>query len=178
MRSARTLLSSSGVRLAMVLGIGTFFVTQGLSAWLPNMLEEHTGLSTGAASNWAAASIAVGIVARLVLPGLVRPERRSMMLHVLMMALAVAMLVMAIGPPSTDVAAALVLGLRSALTSLVILVLMEAEHVTTANVGLAYGLWFSAVQIGGAWALRWSACSATRIWDSPARWSRWRCSSA
>ena len=42
------------------------------------------------------------------------------------------------------------LGLRSALTSLVILVLMEADHVTTANVGLAYGLWFSAVQIGGA----------------------------
>jgi cyanate permease len=36
------------------------------------------------------------------------------------------------------------------LSSLVILVLMESEQVTATNVGLAYGLWFSAVQIGGA----------------------------
>jgi predicted MFS family arabinose efflux permease len=150
LHAARVLLGSPGVRLAMVLGIGTFFITQGVSAWLPNMLEEDSGLSTGAASNWAAASLAVGIVARLVLPGLARPGRRSTVLYTLMLALAVAMLVMAIGPAGTDLAAALVLGLRSALTSLVILVLMEAEHVTTANVGLAYGIWFSAVQIGGA----------------------------
>ena len=47
-------------------------------------------------------------------------------------------------------AAALVLGLRSTLSSLVIVVLMEAEQVTAANAGLAYGLWFSAVEIGGA----------------------------
>ena len=149
-RSARALLASPGVRLAMLLGIGTFFVTQGLSAWLPNMLEEDTGLSTGAASNWAAASLAVGIVARLVMPGLARPGRRSAVLHGLMLALALAMVLMAVGPASADLAATLVLGLRSALTSLVILVLMESQHVTTANVGLAYGLWFSAVQIGGA----------------------------
>ena len=73
----------------MMLGIGTFFITQGLSAWLPSMLEEDTGLSAGAASNWAAASLAVGIVARLVMPGLANPQRRSMMLHALMIALAV-----------------------------------------------------------------------------------------
>jgi MFS transporter, CP family, cyanate transporter len=148
--AAKALLGSTGVRLAVLLGIGTFFITQGLSAWLPNMLEEHTGLSAGAASNWAAASLAVGIMARLVMPGLTRPERRSLTLHALMVALGLAMVVMAVGPPSTDLAAALVLGLRSALTSLVILVLMECEQVTTANVGLAYGLWFSAGQIGGA----------------------------
>jgi predicted MFS family arabinose efflux permease len=150
LRSARHLLTSPGVRLAMLLGIGTFFVTQGLSAWLPNMLEEDSGLAPGAAANWAAASLAVGIVARLVLPGLARPARRSAVLHALMLAIALAMVLMAVGPAATDLAAALVLGLRSALTSLVILVLMEADHVTTANVGLAYGLWFSAVQIGGA----------------------------
>jgi len=150
LEAAKALLGSSGVRLAVLLGIGTFFITQGLSAWLPNMLEEHTGLSAGAAANWAAASLAVGIVARLVMPGLTKPERRSLTLHALMIALGLAMLLMAAGPLSADLAAALVLGLRSALTSLVILVLMECEQVTTANVGLAYGLWFSAGQIGGA----------------------------
>jgi cyanate permease len=148
--AARTLLGSSGVRLAMVLGIGTFFITQGLSAWLPDMLEEDTGLSARAASNWAAASLAIGVVARLVMPGLASPRRRSGMLHGVMVALALALVVLAVGPPGTEVAAALVLGLRSALSALVILVLMETEQVTVANVGLAYGLWFSAVQIGGA----------------------------
>jgi len=145
----KLLFTSRGVRLAMVLGIGTFFVTQGLSAWLPSMLQEHTGLSVGAAANWAAASMAVGILTRLVLPGLVSSERRSMMLHVVMIVLVIAMLAMAVGPPAVDVTAALALGFRSALNALVIVVLMEADHVTTANIGLAYGLWFSAVQIGG-----------------------------
>ena len=148
--AAKALLGSSGVRLAMLLGIGTFFITQGLSAWLPDMLEEHTGLSARTASNWAAASLAVGVIARLVMPGLALPERRSRMLLGVMIALASAMVLLAVGPPGTEVAAALVLGLRSALSALVILVLMETEQVTVGNVGLAYGLWFSAVQIGGA----------------------------
>ena len=134
----------------MLLGIGTFFITQGLAAWLPDILEEHSGISAGAASNWAAGSLAVGIFARLVIPGLASPERRSMLLYGVMIALGVAMVLMAFGPPGTDVAAALVLGLRSTLSSLVIVVLMEAEQVTAANAGLAYGLWFSAVGIGGA----------------------------
>jgi predicted MFS family arabinose efflux permease len=147
---ARVLLGSSGVRLAMLLGIGTFFITQGLSAWLPDMLEEDAGLSARTASNWAAASLAVGIAARLVMPGLAGPARRSGMLHGVMVALGLAMVLMAVGSPGTQVVAALVLGLRSALSALVILVLMETEQVTVGNVGLAYGLWFSAVQIGGA----------------------------
>ena len=168
--AAKALLASKGVRLAMLLGIGTFFISQGLSAWLPNLLEDHTGLSARAASNWAAASLAVGIVARLVMPGLANPQRRSMMLHGLMIALGLAMVLLAVGPAGTDLAAALVLGLRSALTSLVILVLMEADQVTTANVGLAYGLWFSAVQIGERWGHRSSGCSATPASASREPW--------
>jgi cyanate permease len=147
---ARALLGSSGFRLAVSLGVGTFFITQGVSAWLPNMLEEHSGLSPEAAAAWAAGSMAVGISARLVMPGAARPERRSFILLTVMVALAMAMVTMAVGPTATDAVAALVLGLRSALTSLVILVLMEADHVTSANVALAYGMWLSAGQVGGA----------------------------
>jgi CP family cyanate transporter-like MFS transporter len=147
---ARALLRSRGVRLAMTLGVGTFFITQGLAAWLPNMLETHTGLSTGAAANWSAASLAVGIAARLLLPGLASPERRSPLLHGVMASLALAMVAMALGPPVVDVLAVLVLGLRSTLNALVIVVLMEADLVTAANAGLAYGVWFSTVEVGGA----------------------------
>jgi cyanate permease len=147
---ARTLLTSPGMRLAIVLGIGSFFITQGMAAWLPNMLVEHIGLSTGAASNWAAGSLAVGIVARLVVPGLARPQQRSMVLHGTMTALVAGMLVLAFGPTWLALPAAIVLGLRATLNSLVIVVLMDAELVTPANTGLAYGLWFSAVEVGGA----------------------------
>lgn len=148
--ASKALIAAPGVRLAMLLGIGAFFITQGLAAWLPDMLEEHSGLSSASASNWAAASLAIGIVARLAVPGLARPERRSLVLHAVMAALAVAMVVMAFGPTGSHVPAALVIGLRSTLNSLVILVLMEADQVTSANAGLAYGLWFSAVEVGGA----------------------------
>jgi MFS transporter, CP family, cyanate transporter len=148
--AARALFASTGVRLAMLLGIGTFFITQGLAAWLPDILEEDSGISAGAASNWAAGSLAVGIFARLVIPGLASPERRSLLLYGVMIALGASMIVMAFGPARTDLAAVLVLGLRATLSSLVIVVLMEAEQVTAANAGLAYGLWFSAVGIGGA----------------------------
>jgi MFS transporter, CP family, cyanate transporter len=148
--TARVLLSSAAVRLAMVLGIGSFFITQGLSAWLPSILEEHSGLSVRVASLWAAASLAVGILARLVIPGLARPERRSAVLYAVMFAIGAAMVLMAVGPAGTHPVAALVMGLRLALSSLVIVVLMEADAVTAANAGLAYGLWFSAVEVGGA----------------------------
>lgn len=148
--AARELLASRDVRLAIALGAGAFFITQGLATWLPDILRETSGLSPAAASNWAAASMAIGIGARLLIPGSARPERRSLVLQVCMATLVVAMLVLAFGPPFAGGAAALVLGLRSALNSLVILVLMEADRVTAGNAGLATGLWFSAVQVGGA----------------------------
>lgn len=148
--AATELLGSRDVRLAIALGAGAFFITQGLATWLPDILRETSGLSAAAASNWAAASMAIGIGARLLIPGSARPERRSLVLQICMATLVVALLVLAFGPQVAGITAALVLGLRSALNSLVILVLMEADRVTAANAGLATGLWFSAVQVGGA----------------------------
>lgn len=148
--AVRALLASRGVRLAMALGIGSFFITHGLSAWLPNILEEQGALSPRAASTWAAVSLAVGVAARLAVPGLARPARRSAVLHAVMLGLAVAMVVLAIGPRAAGLVAAVVLGLRAVLSSLVVVLLMEAEGVTAANAGLAYGVWFAAVEVGGA----------------------------
>jgi cyanate permease len=148
--AARDLLGSRDVRLAIALGAGAFFITQGLATWLPDILRETSGMSPAAASNWAAASMAIGIFARLVIPGSARPERRSLVLQICMATLVVALLVLAFGPQVAGITAVLVLGLRSALNSLVILVLMEADRVTAGNAGLATGLWFSAVQVGGA----------------------------
>ena len=126
-----------GVRLAMLLGIGTFFITQGSRRGCPTCSRNTRGSSARAAPNWAAAPLAVGVMASLVMPGLASPAtvrdaaRRDGRAGL-------AMVLLAAGPPGTEVAAALVLGLRSALSALVILLLMETEQVTVGNVGLAH----------------------------------------
>lgn len=147
----RVILSSRGVQLALVLGIGIFFVNHGLNGWLPNVLETDSGLSASVASAWAGASALVGIAASMSLPRLATAARRGAVIGVSCATVGASLAVMAIASSaSVDVAAVLVVGVRAALIPLVIVVLMEADGVTSSNMGLANGLWFSAVEIGGA----------------------------
>lgn len=147
----RTILASRGVQLALALGVGMFFVNHGLSGWLPNVLETDSGLSASVASAWAGASVLVGIGASMLLPRLATSARRGAVIAGTCAAVGVSLAVMAVASnAAVDVAAVLVVGLRAALIPLVIVVLMEADGVTTANMGLANGLWFSAVEVGGA----------------------------
>ena len=148
--SVRSLLASRGVRLALVLGVGAFFLNHGLANWLPNVLEVDSGLSANAGSSIAAASLAIGIASRVVLPGLANVDRRRRMLNGVMGAMALSLAAMTLGSIPVTVVAVLVLGVRSALNSLVILVLIDADGVTRSNMGTVNGLWFSVVEIGGA----------------------------
>ena len=148
--SVRSLLASPGVRLALALGVGSFFLSHGLANWLPNVLEVGSGLSANAASSIAAASLAIGIASRVVIPGLANADRRALLLNVVMGAMALSLAAMTLGSVPITVVAVFVLGVRSALNSLVILVLIDADGVTRANMGTVNGLWFSVVEIGGA----------------------------
>ncbi len=147
----RPILASRGVRLALALGIGSFFINHALAGWLPNVLETDSGLSASAASTWAGISILVGIGASMVLPRLADADRRGSVIGGACLVIGISLAVMAVASiPAVDVVASLVVGTRAALVPLVIVVLMEADGVTPANMGLANGLWFSAVEIGGA----------------------------
>ena len=147
----RPILASRGVQLALLLGIGAFFVNHALAGWLPNVLETDSGLSASAASTWAGISILVGIGAGMVLPRLADADRRGTVIAGVCLTIGLSLAVMALASGVVlDVAASLVLGTRAALIPLVIVVLMEADGVTPANMGLANGMWFSAVEIGGA----------------------------
>jgi MFS transporter, CP family, cyanate transporter len=148
--SVRSLLASPGVRLALALGVGSFFLSHGLANWLPNVLEVGSDLSANAASSIAAASLAIGIASRVVIPGLANADRRALLLNVVMGAMALSLAAMTLGSVPVTVVAVFVLGVRSALNSLVILVLIDADGVTRANMGTVNGLWFSVVEIGGA----------------------------
>jgi CP family cyanate transporter-like MFS transporter len=146
----KKLLRIRGVWFAIVLGMGAFFVNQALASWLPNILEEDGGLTPRAASNLVAVSAVVGIGARIALPGSVPTARVRGLVAAVMLSMAISMLAIAYGPPPVDVAATIALGLRSALSPLIILILMASDGVTTANLGAAYGIWFSLVEIGGS----------------------------
>lgn len=146
----RALLQSPGVRLALVLGIGSFFVNHGLASWLPDALETESGLSTTASSNWVALSAGIGIVATLMIPKNATPERRPKIIALIMAIMAVSLVGIAYGSTVLAVISSTSLGVRSALVPLVIVTLMEADRVTPTNMGLANGLWFSFVEIGGA----------------------------
>lgn len=146
----RTILASRGVQLALVLGVGIFFVNHGLSGWLPNVLETDSDLSASVASAWAGASVLVGIGASMLLPRMATAARRGVVIGTTCATVGVSLAVMAVASSAAvDVAAVLVVGLRAALIPLVIVVLMEADGVTPANMGLANGIWFSAVEVGG-----------------------------
>ncbi len=146
----RVLLASPGVRLALVIGIGAFFVNHGLAAWLPNVLETDADLSASSASTWVGVSSAVGIVATLVVPRFATPERRASTLAAVMAVMTLSLVAVAAGSQWLAISGALVVGIRAALIPLVIVALMEADAVTPTNMGLANGLWFSFVEIGGA----------------------------
>ena len=146
----RELFQSPGVRVAFVLGIGSFFVNHGLASWLPDALETQSSLSATASSNWVALSAAVGIIATLTIPRHATPERRPQVMALMMAIMAVSLVGIAYGPTAIAVISSTSLGIRSALVPLVIVILMEADRVNPTNMGLVNGLWFSFVEIGGA----------------------------
>jgi cyanate permease len=138
-----------GVRYALALGVGTFFLSHALHGWLPDVLEETDGLAASTASRWVAGSIAVGIPASLLLVRLADPRRhRHVLIGVLCVTVA-CLVAVAFGPSGIDLVATLGLGVRDALVPLTVIVLLEAEGVTSANIGSANGLWFSVSELGG-----------------------------
>lgn len=147
--SWKHLLGSSGVRLAMALGIGIFVVNHSLSSWLPNILEEDGGFSKSAASGWVAASVLVSVAAALGIPRLATPERRVKVMVTVFAVMALGIVLVAISPGTLGPVGVLVLAVRASAVPLIIVVLMEADRVTAQNSGEANGLWFSFVEIGG-----------------------------
>jgi cyanate permease len=148
-REWRGLLRRPGVRYALVLGVGAFFLNHALHGWLPDVLEEGDGLPPSTASRWVGASIAVGIVSSVLLVRLADPRRHRAVLMGVLLGVVIGLTAIALGPPRVDMAATLLLGVRDATIPLAVIVLLEADGVTSENIGSANGLWFSVSELGG-----------------------------
>jgi MFS family permease len=137
------------VQIVLMMGVGVFLFNHGLNNWLPEMLRSH-GLPIVEASYWAAIPTVIGVVGSLLIPRLATPERRFRIL----LALSVAALLSSVflqfvaGPWLT-------LGLimqgivRSGLTTVLILSLVELPGIGASRAGTASGLFFSAAEVGG-----------------------------
>lgn len=145
----RGLLRLPALRLVLGISIFIFFFNHGMNNWLPEILRTH-GMDAATAGFWAAIPHAVGIVAALVIPRLAAPARRFVILGGLFICAGVATLLIESGTGPMLAAGLMLQGTaRGAMSSVMLLVLMETRGVGSRTIGSAGGMYFSAGEIGG-----------------------------
>ena len=129
---------------------------------MPEILREHIGFSSMAASNWTAASLGIGILVSLLIPSRTRRENFSSILICILLVIVISLAAIMFLPSYMTPISVMIAGSRSALIPLVILALMESPKLNIKQMGTAYGLWFASAEIGGVLG----PVSAGRIADS------------
>ncbi len=143
------LLRRPALRLVLGISIFIFFFNHGMNNWLPEILRTH-GMDAATAGYWAAIPHAVGIVAALVIPRLAGPARRFVILGGLFLCAGTATLLIQSGTGPLLAAALMLQGTaRGAMSSVMLLVLMETRGVGSRTIGSASGMYFSAGEVGG-----------------------------
>ena len=158
----KSVVDSIEIKIIFFLGVAVFFLSHGLGGWMPEILREHIGFSSMAASNWTAASLGIGILVSLLLPLRTRRENFSLILTCILLLIVSSLITIMFLPSYMVPVSVMIAGSRSALIPLVILALMESPRVNTNQMGTAYGLWFASAEIGGVLG----PVSAGRLADS------------
>ena len=145
----KSIVVSKEIKIIFLLGVTVFFLSHGLGGWMPEILREHIGFSSMAASNWTAASLGIGILISLLLPSRTRRENFSFILTSLLLVIVLSLIAIIFLPSYMTPVSVMIAGSRSALIPLVILALMESPKLNIKQMGTAYGLWFASAEIGG-----------------------------
>ena len=144
----RTLLQSPDLRLALVLGALTFFVSHSLGNWLVDALSIGADVGAQVSANWVAVAGGLGLLLLFVVPRFVAKFGRANVLTAGWLFIIVGMLLVGFGPPPLALVGALSSGARTVMVPLLIMSVMSAQGVNETNMGAANGLWFSSAQIG------------------------------
>lgn len=138
-----------GVRMLLGMSVGTFLMSHGLANWLPELLR-FRGMTKVEAGYWSAIPTAVGVCAVLLIPSLAIPARRFRILFALVGAAGIATLCLQLDARASLLAGLLLQGTAAtALTTILVLTLVELPGVGEQRAGTASGLFFSAAQVGG-----------------------------
>lgn len=145
----RELVVLPGVRIVLGMSVGVFLISHGLANWLPELLRSG-GMTSVEAGYWSAIPTAAGVCAVLLIPRLAIRARRLQILRALVAAAGLATLFLQLDARSPVLAGLLLQGTAAtALTTILVLTLIEMPGVGEQHAGTASGLFFSAAQIGG-----------------------------
>ncbi len=137
------------VRTMLIMGIFIFFFNHGLNNWLPEILRTG-GMDPVRAGFWSAIPTAVGVIGALTIPRLAIPERRFIILGILFFAAACASLLLHAAEGPLLFAGLMLQGMaRGSMTTIALLILMEAPEVGARRTGSLSGMYCSAAEIGG-----------------------------
>ncbi|MFM9969119.1 MAG: CynX/NimT family MFS transporter [Burkholderiales bacterium] len=137
------------VRVILLMSVGVFFFNHALNSWLPEILRSG-GMDATSAGFWAAMPTAVGIAAALLIPRLATPGYRHSILAALFASAAVATLLLHSGSGPLLALGLVCQGIaRGAITSIIMLCLLEARNVSSRFAGSAGGLFFTVGEMGG-----------------------------
>lgn len=143
------LLSHPGIRIILVMSVGTFFFNHSLNNWLPEILRTG-GMDPVSAGYWASIPTVIGICAALTIPRLATQQRRYAILFCLILSAMAATLLLHVGEGGLLAVGLILQGVtRGTIGAIVVLVLMETKGVGARAMGAAAGLYFSVGEVGG-----------------------------
>jgi cyanate permease len=144
-----SLLKLRKVQIVLVMGLLTFAVNHGLGSWLPKILET-SGLSPAVAGYAASIPMAIGIPAILIVPHIVPPNGRGLIVALFALLAAVAIMAIVLTSGFLFLAGLVLFGITaSSFMPLMILLLMDSSEIAGRNMGSAGGLFFCVAEIGG-----------------------------
>ena len=148
-KTFKRLATIPSVQLVLALSIGIFFINHGLNNWLPEIIRAH-GLSAASAGYWASIPTAVSVLSALLIPRYATPEKRIIILALLIFSSCVATLLLQIAPGPVMLTGLVLQGIaRGAMMTVALLLLVEIPNVGPKRAGTACGLFFTAAEIGG-----------------------------
>ena len=148
-KTFKRLATIPSVQLVLALSVGIFFINHGLNNWLPEIIRAH-GLSAASAGYWASIPTAVSVLSALLLPRYATPEKRILILALLIFSSFVATLLLQIAPGPVMLTGLVLQGIaRGAMMTVALLLLVEIPNVGPKRAGTAGGLFFTAAEIGG-----------------------------
>ena len=137
------------VQLGRVLSIGIFFINHGLNNWLPEIIRAY-GMSASSAGYWASIPTAASVLSALIIPRYAIPEKRILILGLLILSSCIATLLLQVTPGPLMLLGLVLQGIaRGAMMTVTLLLLVEIPNVGPKRAGTAGGLFFTAAEVGG-----------------------------
>jgi cyanate permease len=143
------LLKLPNVRLILASSVGLFMLSHGIANWLPSLLVSKAYTPTEAGF-WVAISTAIGLPTGFLVPRLVKPGNRRVVITTLGLCSATAVVGLAFAGDLPLLLSLAIFGItRAGTTPLMMLVLMDMREIGAARTGAAAGLYFTFGEMGG-----------------------------